>query len=124
MPPEWSDFDVSSLAGRERTLGAGAVGVARRADSKSRRRGSLDGTLLQVGKSTENREELLDRFRTIVALVSVAIVLTGLVRRNPGHAADARADPSPDYRGQPDHPYRATPKRACRLAPTATRSTS
>ena len=38
----------------------------------------LDGTLLQVGKSTESREELLARFRTIVTLVSVAIVFIGL----------------------------------------------
>jgi signal transduction histidine kinase len=37
-----------------------------------------DGTLLQVGKSTESREALLRQFRTIVGLVSIAIVVTGL----------------------------------------------
>jgi signal transduction histidine kinase len=38
----------------------------------------FDGTLLQVGKSTESREALLRQFRTIVGLVSIAIVLIGL----------------------------------------------
>ena len=77
MPPEWSDFDVSRLFGRS--------GFWEQAPSGSRdarlevATGRLfDGTLLQVGKSTENREELLDRFRTVLALVSVAIVLIGL----------------------------------------------
>ena len=38
----------------------------------------FDGTLLQVGKSTESREALLRQFRTIVGLISIAIVLIGL----------------------------------------------
>jgi signal transduction histidine kinase len=38
----------------------------------------FDGTLLQVGKSTESREALLRQFRTIVGLVSIAVVLVGL----------------------------------------------
>jgi signal transduction histidine kinase len=77
MPPEWSDFDVSSLAGRSGLWQQAQSGTrAARLEVASAR--LADGTLLQVGKSTESREELLDRFRTIVALVSVAIVLTGL----------------------------------------------
>ena len=37
-----------------------------------------DGTLLQVGKSTENREALLARFRYVLTIVSLVIVAVGL----------------------------------------------
>jgi signal transduction histidine kinase len=37
-----------------------------------------DGTVLQVGKSSENREQLLERFRRVMLLVSVLIILAGL----------------------------------------------
>ncbi len=77
MPPEWSDFDVSALGGRT-GLWEQAQSGSRAARLEVASAQLADGTLLQVGKSTENREALLDRFRTIVALVSVAIVLTGL----------------------------------------------
>jgi signal transduction histidine kinase len=77
MPPEWSDFDVSRLGGRG--------GIWEQAESRSRAARLevasarlFDGTLLQVGKSSESREELLARFRTVALLVSIAIVLTGL----------------------------------------------
>ena len=77
MPPEWSDFDVSGLGGRSGLWEQAQSGSrAARLEVASAR--LSDGTLLQVGKSTESREELLGRFRTIVALVSVAIVLIGL----------------------------------------------
>ena len=77
MPPEWSDFDVSRLAGRggwEQALSGSREAKLEVATGRL-----FDGTLLQVGKSTESREELLARFRTIAALVSVAIVVAGLV---------------------------------------------
>jgi heavy metal sensor kinase len=77
MPPELSDFDVSGLGGRSglwEQVHSGSR-AARLEVASARLPG---GTLLQVGKSTENREELLARFRTIVTLVSVAIVLIGL----------------------------------------------
>jgi signal transduction histidine kinase len=77
MPPEWSDFDVSSLAGRNGPWEQ-ALSGSRNARLEVATARLLDGTLLQVGKSTESREELLSRFRYIVALVSVAIVLVGL----------------------------------------------
>ena len=77
MPPELSDFDVSGLGGRSGLWEQAQSGsrAARLEVASARLPG---GTLLQVGKSTENREELLARFRTIVTLVSVAIVLIGL----------------------------------------------
>ena len=77
MPPELSDFDVSAL-GRGSGLWEQATSGSRDARLEVASAELLDGTLLQVGKSTENREELLARFRTIVALVSIAIVLLGL----------------------------------------------
>ena len=77
MPPEWSDFDVSGLGGRSGLWEQAPSGSrAARLEVASAR--LPVGTLLQVGKSTENRDELLARFRTIVTLVSMAIVLIGL----------------------------------------------
>ncbi len=92
---------------------AGAVACGSRRSRARARRGSkspsarlLDGTLLQVGKSTESREELLARFRTIVALVSVAIVLVGLAGGILVTRRMLAADPPADRRGQRDHPDR------------------
>jgi signal transduction histidine kinase len=78
MPPEWSDFDVSALRGRS-GLWEQALSGRRSATLEVASARFPDGTLLQVGKSTESREELLKRFRTIVALVSVAIVAIALL---------------------------------------------
>jgi len=77
MPPEWSDFDVSRLLGRN-GFWEQALSGSRDARLEVATGRLFDGTLLQVGKSTESREELLDRFRTVAALVSIAIVLIGL----------------------------------------------
>jgi signal transduction histidine kinase len=77
MPPEWSDFDVSGLRGRSgiwEQATSGSSG-ARLEVASARLPG---GTLLQVGKSSDSREELLARFRTVLALVAFAIVLAGL----------------------------------------------
>lgn len=77
MPPEWSDFDVSGLRGRQGAWeqAPSGSGDARLEVASARLPG---GTLLQVGKSTEAREQLLARFRTVLALVAIAIVLAGL----------------------------------------------
>jgi signal transduction histidine kinase len=77
MPPEWSDFDVSGLGGTSGLLEHAQSGSGNaRLEVVSAR--LPDGTLLQVGKSTESRDALLERFRTVVMLVSVAIVLAAL----------------------------------------------
>jgi signal transduction histidine kinase len=76
MPPEWSDFDVSRLLGR--SFWEQAQSGSREARLEVATGRLYDGTLLQVGKSTENREELLARFRTVAVLVSIAIVVVGL----------------------------------------------
>ena len=77
MPPEWADFDVGPQVGRDRAWEQVFSG-SRQATLEVASARLVDGTLLQVGKSTENREELLARFRTVAALVSIAIVLAGL----------------------------------------------
>jgi heavy metal sensor kinase len=77
MPPDWSDFDVSGLDSRSGPWEQ-ALSGSRDARLEVASARLLDGTLLQVGKSTENREALLDRFRRVVLLVSAAIVLLGL----------------------------------------------
>ena len=77
MPPAWNDFDVSRLQASgdlwEQVLsesGEARLEVATAA--------LADGTLLQVGKSSENREGLLARFRTVLAIVGMVIVAVGL----------------------------------------------
>ena len=77
MPPEWSDFDVSRLLGRN-GFWEQALSGSREARLEVATGRLFDGTLLQVGKSTESREELLARFRTVAVLVSIVIVVTGL----------------------------------------------
>jgi methyl-accepting chemotaxis protein len=77
MPPEWSDFDVSRLVGRGGPWEQ-ASSLSRDARLEIASAQLFDGTLLQVGKSTENREELLARFRTVFMLVAIVIVLAGL----------------------------------------------
>ena len=77
-PYAWNDFDVSrlrGLGGLEELLSES--GTARLEVASAR---LADGTLLQVGKSSENREALLARYRTVlttISLVSVAVALAG-----------------------------------------------
>ena len=123
MPPEWSDFDISSLAGRSGPWEQAPSG-SRNARLEVASARLLDGTLLQVGKSTESREELLAGFRYIVALVSIAIVLIGLAGGILVTRRMLRADSSADCRRAPASPRPAIPKRGCRWATIATPSTS
>src|SRR5688500_17224906 len=80
MPSDWSRFDLAQLAApplRARgwaELPAGGDGAVLEVASAR-----LDGgTLFQVGKSTERRSELLERFRQTLLLVLLLIVLIGL----------------------------------------------
>jgi heavy metal sensor kinase len=75
-PYAWDDFDVSRLQGEdglEQVLSES--GTARLEVASAR---LADGTLLQVGKSSENREALLARYRTVLAIISLVIVAVGL----------------------------------------------
>lgn len=77
MPPAWSDFDVSRLQASgdlwEQVLSES--GQARLEVATAR---FADGTLLQVGISSENREALLAGFRAVLAIVGIVIVAAGL----------------------------------------------
>jgi signal transduction histidine kinase len=76
MPADWSDFDLARLRpttdGWSELSAAGGGGAA--LEVLSARLG--DGSLFQVGKSTEPRAELLSRFRRSLLL---AFLLIGLI---------------------------------------------
>ncbi|MDA1184160.1 MAG: ATP-binding protein [Acidobacteria bacterium] len=77
MPPAWNNFDVSRLGGQgalwEQLLSDSGQAALEVAGARL-----ADGTLLQVGKSTENRDAILARFRTVLAIVGLVIVALGL----------------------------------------------
>jgi signal transduction histidine kinase len=77
MPPGWGRFDVDALPEDPRGL-AEAPAMDRSAVLEVASARLYDGTVIQVGKSSEAREELLSRFRTIVMLVTGAVILAGL----------------------------------------------
>jgi signal transduction histidine kinase len=81
MPEAWERFDLSQLAapglsGQQTwaTLETGANGDTLEVASVRLR----DGTLFQVGMSTERRTELLARFRQVLLFVSASILLVAL----------------------------------------------
>lgn len=81
MPEAWRRFDLSQLAtpplSGEQTwarLETGAGGDVLEVASVR----LFDGTLLQVGMSTERRDELLRRFRQVLLVVFASIIVIGL----------------------------------------------
>jgi signal transduction histidine kinase len=75
-PYAFNDFDLSrlqGLSGLEQLLSQSGAAKLEVASARL-----ADGTLLQVGKSSENREALLARYRTVLAIVSLVIVAVGL----------------------------------------------
>ncbi|HSC26300.1 MAG TPA: HAMP domain-containing sensor histidine kinase [Vicinamibacterales bacterium] len=79
-PQDWQTFDMAALQGP--ALG----GQQRWTTIEAGRRESLDvlsvrlpdGTLFQVGKSTARRRDLLDRFRTVLIIDFLSLVVIGL----------------------------------------------
>jgi signal transduction histidine kinase len=95
LPPEWNQFDVDALApgggggGSGGPGGAGGKGADSWAAARARDRNAnallevaslrlWDGTIIQVGKSTEGRDELLAYFREVTGFVSLAVMLIGV----------------------------------------------
>jgi heavy metal sensor kinase len=81
LPPGWNDFDLAQLAraagdSREHWTTVPGRGAAKALEVAS----ALlpDGTLVQVGKSTEMRDELLSHYRTALFLAFAGIVAIGL----------------------------------------------
>jgi signal transduction histidine kinase len=80
LPGDWSEFDLSQLQRPRGQDGEWWVRVPSRGGSAALEvaTGVLpDGTLVQVGKSTETRNELLSRFRTVLLIVLAGIVIVG-----------------------------------------------
>ena len=82
VPEGWRQFDLSRLSepplnGEQRwaTLETGVEGQAALEVASVRLR---DGTLFQVGKSTDRRAELLRRFRRVLLITLASIMLVGL----------------------------------------------
>src|SRR4029453_13260844 len=97
LPPEWNQFDVDAITpGGGSSSGSSGSGNGARngsADSwaaaraRNRNPAALlevaslrlwDGTIIQVGKSTEARDELLAYFREVTGFVSLAVILIGV----------------------------------------------
>lgn len=83
MPEGWRDFDLSQLAQPALTgeqswarLETGVPGMDALEVASVR---LADGTLFQVGRSTERRSELLRRFRRLLLVDVASILLIGLV---------------------------------------------
>ena len=82
MPTDWGSFDLQQLrlaqAGGN-TAWAYAVGTGHAARLEVAQVRLRDGTLVQVGKSTQSRDQLLQRFRTILSLVLLGCAGIGAV---------------------------------------------
>ena len=81
VPPEWGQFDVGQLSYETRdgdTIWATAPSHNRDSRLEVASAPLRNGARLQVGKSTENREELLRRFRSLLGAVAAIILLLGV----------------------------------------------
>jgi signal transduction histidine kinase len=78
IPPEWGEFDVGGLPLGSAEAMARAPARDRDAVLEVASAELIDGTLLQVGKSTENRDDLLRRFRRVLSGVTVLVLIVGL----------------------------------------------
>ena len=80
MPEAWRRFDLSQLAtpplSGQQMWAALEVGDGERLEVASVR--LRDGTLFQVGKSTERRSDLLARFRRVLLVLFASIAIIGL----------------------------------------------
>lgn len=84
LPPEWGPFAVDRMAEDNARGSAGAEwmrapSAERPADLEVASVRMPDGALLQVGKSTESRDDLLRRFRRVLLAVTGIVLVTGLL---------------------------------------------
>ncbi len=73
-----------------------------------------DGTLLQVGKSTDLRDDVLARFRAALGLVTLSIFIIALTGGALATQSALRADPQADLRGRSGSSGRGERTNACR----------
>jgi signal transduction histidine kinase len=82
LPGQWSDYDLSQLERPHDEGGELWSLIPRRGTSDVLEVQSAllaDGTLVQVGKSTETRDELLRRFRNVLAFAVAVFMLVGVL---------------------------------------------
>jgi signal transduction histidine kinase len=80
LPGQWSEYDLAQLERPHDEGGELWAQIPRRGSSDVLEVQSAflpDGTLVQVGKSTGTRDELLRRFRTILSIAVAVFVLVG-----------------------------------------------
>ncbi len=81
LPGEWSEYDASVFEHPERQGAELWAFVPRRNTSEVLEVASAflpDGTLVQVGKSNDTRNELLARFRTILGVAMAIVILVAV----------------------------------------------
>ena len=81
IPDQWADFDLKSL---ENKAIKAKVWIHLRAqddenDLEITATKLPDGNFLQVGKTTENREDLLETFRGVFASVTLIVIVLGVI---------------------------------------------
>jgi signal transduction histidine kinase len=77
VPDQWADFDLRRLEGPATVRNGQWTSVPAKGDESLLEVETArlpDGSFLQVGKSTEDRDSLLERFRAIVAGAMVVVV--------------------------------------------------
>src|SRR6185295_14598395 len=82
VPPQWSSYDLRSLDAPSEGTGVQWFSLRAPQEDNSLEVGSHrleDGTVLQVGKTTEDRREVLAHFRAATALAAVPVLLLGAV---------------------------------------------
>ena len=83
LPDQWAEFDLRALEAPRTPSGQGWTTVPARDDESLLELESArlpDGSLLQVGRSTEDRDTVLERFREVfggVTLVVLVLAFTG-----------------------------------------------
>lgn len=82
LPGEWPEYDLSQLERPRSQDGQWWADLPRRGTTEVLEVASAllpDGTLVQVGKSTDSRDELLARFRNLLVIAIAVVVVVGVV---------------------------------------------
>jgi signal transduction histidine kinase len=83
IPDQWADFDLSQLEHAPMTDPGSLIRLTARDDEDEVLEIAAmrlpDGSILQVGKSTEERDSLLERFESIVAGIMIPMVVFGVL---------------------------------------------
>lgn len=83
IPDQWAEFDLSQLEHAPLMDGSAWFRLpARDDDDEVLEIATLrlpDGSILQVGKTTEDRDSLLERFGSIVAGIMIPVILVGIL---------------------------------------------